>query len=105
MKRCGRQRRARNFGKLDMPNNPKLRVSPFGLIGTGSQVDTEGVDAEGVDAEGKAARRHRARRFLPCSRERRRIRIAGLAANSWLAICIAAEESELDEPCNPVSIH
>jgi hypothetical protein len=74
-----------------MSNNPKLRVSPFGLIATST--------------ESSAERRHRARPYLPCSRERRRIRTAMRSAASWLAICIAAEESELDDARDPISIH
>ena len=107
MKRCYRQRSARTIETLDMSNNVKLRVSPFGLIAT-----TPGTDAAagvGAGAKTKAApdiaRRHRARRFVPCSRERRRIRTATLPPTSWLAICIAVEESELEEGWDSVSIH
>ena len=102
MKRCDRQRSARNLGKQDMANNLKLRVSPFGLIATPTQNDARDASASAHD---DAARRHRSRRYVPCSRERRRIRTAALPPTSWLAICIAIEESELDEAGDPISIH
>ena len=98
MKRCERQRSARSLERFAMPNNVKLRVSPFGLIAPPAQ----DAASDTGSSTPEAARRHRARRYVPCSRERRRIRTATLPPTSWLAICIAVEEAELDEGGDPV---
>jgi hypothetical protein len=74
-----------------MSNNPKLRVSPFGLIAPATEQCVE--------------QPHHARPQLPCSRARRMIRTALRPESSWLASCIAAEESELDDTQDPVSLH